>query len=70
MRCERGSLEGCSPDAPYASTRVRLSLKPGQTLELDGSQRKAMSLLCGSDAATLTVVAPAELLLTSVTGQN
>ena len=74
---ERGSCavnavvwKDASPDAPYASTRVRLSLKPGQTLELDGSQRKAMSLLCGSDAATLTVVAPAELLLTSAAGQN
>ncbi|MGV1014192.1 MAG: hypothetical protein ACOYB4_04410 [Methyloceanibacter sp.] len=58
-----------SPDAPYASTRVRLSLKPGQTIQLDGT-RQAMSLLCGSDAATLAVVAPAELLVTSVTGSN
>jgi hypothetical protein len=74
---ERGSCavnavvwKDASPDAPYASTRVRLSLKPGQTLELDGSQRQAMSLLCGSDAATLAVVAPAELLLTSAAGRN
>jgi hypothetical protein len=57
-------------DTDPASTRVRLSLKPGQTLQLDGAQRKAMSLLCGADAATLTVVAPAELLLTGVAGSN
>lgn len=46
------------------STRVRLNLKPGQTLQLDGSQRQAMSLLCGADATTLSLVAPAELLVT------
>lgn len=57
-------------DAPYASARVRVSLKPGQTLALEGAQRQSMSLLCGADAATLAVVAPAELILTGATGQN
>ena len=57
-------------DAPYASARVRVSLKPGQTLALDGAQRQSMSLLCGADAATLAVVAPAELILTGAPGQN
>jgi hypothetical protein len=45
-------------------------LKPGQTLALDGAQRQSMILLCGADAATLAVVAPAELILTGATGQN
>ena len=57
-------------NAPYASTRVRVSLKPGQLLALDGSQRQSMSLLCGADAATLAVVAPGTLILTGSTGQN
>ncbi len=56
--------------APYASARVRVSLKPGQLLALDGSQRQSMSLLCGADAATLAVVVPAELIFTGSTGQN
>jgi hypothetical protein len=56
--------------ADTQSARVRLSLKPGQTLQLDGTQRRAMSLLCGSDATSLALVAPAELLLTGVTGRN
>jgi hypothetical protein len=56
--------------APYASARVRVSLKPGQLLALDGSQRQSMSLLCGADAATLAVVAPGELIFTGSTGQN
>ena len=56
--------------APYASTRVRVSLKPGQLLVLDGSQRQSMSLLCGADASTLAVVAPAELIFTGSSGQN
>ena len=51
--------------APDASARVRVNLKPGQTLALDGAQRQSMSLLCGADAATLAVVAPAELIVTS-----
>ena len=56
--------------APYASMRVRVSLKPGQTLALDGSQRQSMSLLCGADASTLAVVAPAELIFTGSSGRN
>lgn len=59
-----------APDAPYASARVRVSLKPGQTLALDGAQRQSLSLLCGADAATLAVVAPAELIVTGSTAQN
>ncbi|MGD9501448.1 MAG: hypothetical protein AB7V40_03050 [Methyloceanibacter sp.] len=56
--------------APYASARVRVNLKPGQMLALDGSQAQSMSLLCGADAATLAVVAPAELVLTGSTRHN
>jgi len=51
-------------DAPYASSRVRVNLKPGQLVEVDGPQRQSLSLLCGEDASTLSVVAPAELILT------
>jgi hypothetical protein len=58
------------PDAPYASARVRISLKPGQMFQLDGGQRQSMSLLCGADASTLAVAAPAELILTGTLGQN
>ena len=58
------------PDAPYSSARVRISLKPGQMVQLDGGQRQSMSLLCGADAATLTAVAPAELIQTGATGSN
>jgi hypothetical protein len=57
-------------DAPYASTRVRISLKPGQMFQLDGAQRQSISLFCGVDASTLTVAAPAELILTGTTGNN
>lgn len=56
--------------AAYASARVRVSLKPGQTLSLDGAQRQSMGLLCGVDASTLAVVAPAELILTGTTANK
>jgi hypothetical protein len=52
------------PDEPYSSARVRASLKPGQLIELDGPQRRSMGLLCGADAASLAVTAPADLMLT------
>jgi hypothetical protein len=55
-------------DAPYASERVRVSLKPGQLVQLDGAQRQSLGLLCGADAASLAVTAPAELILTGATG--
>jgi hypothetical protein len=58
------------PDAPYASSRVRISLKPGQMFQLDGSMRQSMSLVCGADASTLAVAAPAELILTGTAGKN
>ena len=57
-------------DAPYASTRVRISLKPGQMFQLDGAQPQSISLLCGADASTLAVAAPAELILTGATSSN
>ena len=50
-------------NAPYASVRVRVSLKPGQLVQLDGSQRQSMGLVCGADASSLAVTAPAELIL-------
>jgi len=55
------------PDEPYSSARVRVTLKPGQLIELDGPQRRSMGLLCGADASSLTVTAPAELILTGST---
>ena len=58
------------PDAPYSSARVRISLKPGQMFQLDGGQRQSMSLLCGADASTLAVAAPAELILAGASGKN
>ena len=52
------------PDAPYASARVRIILKPGQIMQLDGAQHHAMGLLCGADASSLVTTAPAELIVT------
>ena len=52
------------PEAAYSSARVRVSLKPGQMFQLDGSQRQSMGLVCGADGASLAAVAPAELILT------
>jgi hypothetical protein len=49
---------------------VRISLKPGQSFQLDGAERQSMLLLCGADASTLAVTAPAELILTGVAGSN
>jgi hypothetical protein len=51
------------PDAPYASTRVRIILKPGQIVQIDGAQPHAIGLLCGADASNLAAIAPAELMV-------
>jgi hypothetical protein len=37
---------------------------------LDGADRQSVGLLCGADASTLAVVAPAELILTGSTAKN
>jgi hypothetical protein len=59
-----------SADAPYASVRVRLSMKPGQMVELDVAQRQSIGLVCGADASSLAATAPAELILTGATEKN
>jgi hypothetical protein len=50
-----------SETAIDAPARMRVSLRPGETFELDGAPRQAISLLCGPDAATLALMAPTEL---------
>ena len=65
---ERGSCavhtfmwKDAGEDAPYSTSRVRLSLRPGQMARFDDAHM-AMDLLCGADASTLAIVAPPELL--------
>ena len=48
-------------DEPYATSRVLVTLRPGQMARFDGAHL-SMNLLCGEDASTLAVVAPPELL--------
>jgi hypothetical protein len=67
---ERGSCavntimwKDAAADAPYTTSRVRLSLRPGEMVRFDDA-RLSMNLLCGADASTLAVVAPPELILT------
>jgi hypothetical protein len=55
-------------DAPFASSRVRFSLRPGEMFRVDAAGTRSMNLLCGADADSLAVVAPVELTLT--TSQN
>ena len=50
-------------DAPYSTSRVRVSLRPGQMARFD-SLHMSINLLCGADASTLAMVAP-ELLTQS-----
>jgi hypothetical protein len=57
------------PDAPYTSSRVRVTLRPGQMVRFDDA-RLSMNLLCGADASTLAMVAPAELILTGTHANN
>jgi len=51
-------------DAPYSTSRVGVSLRPGQMARFDASHM-SMNLLCGADASTLAIVAPAEVLTQS-----
>jgi hypothetical protein len=48
-------------DAPYSTSRVRVSLRPGQMARFD-EVHMSMNLLCGTDASTLAMVAPPELV--------
>jgi len=68
---ERGSCavhtfmwKDAGADAPYSTSRVRVSLRPGQMARFDAAHM-SMNLLCGTDASTLAMVAPPELLTQS-----
>ena len=68
---ERGSCavnaimwKDAGPDVSSEPSRVRTSLRPGEMVRFDG-EHLSMNLLCGADAATLSAVAPPELILTS-----
>src|SRR5262245_50676933 len=56
-------------DAPYATSRLRLHLRPGQMVRFDNAHT-SMNLLCGADASTLAVVAPPELLTQNEPSNN
>ena len=68
---ERGSCavhtfmwKDAGADAPYSTSRVRVSLRPGEMARFDASHM-SINLLCGADASTLAIVAPAEFLTRS-----
>ena len=56
-------------DAPYATSRIRMNLRPGEMARFDNAQL-SMNLLCGADASTLAVVAPPELLTLNESSNN
>ena len=68
---ERGSCavhtfmwKDAGADAPYSTSRIRLTLRPGETARFDDAHM-SMDLLCGAEASTLAIVAPPELLTQS-----
>jgi hypothetical protein len=40
---------------PYSSSRVRLELTPGQSVQLDSTGNESLGLKCGDGATTLTL---------------
>jgi hypothetical protein len=73
---ERGSCavntimwKDAGADTPYTSSRVRVTLRPGQMVRFDDA-RLSMNLLCGADASTLAMVAPPEVILTGAPANN
>ena len=41
--------------SPYTSSRVRMELNPGQSMELDSSGKESLGLKCGAGGSTLTL---------------
>jgi hypothetical protein len=56
-------------DAPYATSRVKVTLRPGQMARFDDAHM-SMNLLCGDDASTLAIVGPPELLTQNELSNN
>ena len=45
-------------DAVYSAVRVRISLNPGQMVQIDSPANKSLSLQCGDNTKTLAIVGP------------
>jgi hypothetical protein len=56
-------------DAPYTTSRVRLSLAARPDGSFLDDMHMSMNLLCGEDASTLAIVAPPELITRSAANE-
>ena len=50
------------PDPAHSAVRVRISLNPGQMVQIDSPANKSLSLQCGDNAETLAIVGPNKLI--------
>ena len=57
-------------EAPYASSRIKVTLRPGEMIQLESGLHQSVNLLCGADASTLALVAPAEAALTKTRAKD
>ncbi len=57
-------------EAPYASSRIKVTLRPGEMIQLESGLHQSVNLLCGADASTLALVAPGEAALTNASTKN
>jgi len=68
-RCSISAVvfDAAPSEAPYSSTRVRLSLWPGESFHLDAAGQKSVDLSCGDNASSLALSGPTELINASTT---
>jgi hypothetical protein len=55
------------PDTAYSAARVRISLDPGKTVQVDGDEDDGLKLQCGDKATTLTIVHDSGVIAAGVT---
>ena len=63
----KGLIAKFWPDTAYSAARVRISLDPGQIVQIDSDADEGLKLKCGDKAASLAVVGTSGVIAAGVT---
>jgi hypothetical protein len=53
-----------------SAKRVRVSIGPGEIVQIDSAKQESVNLQCGSDAATLAVIDTESVVASGITAQS
>ena len=70
-RCALNAVvwDNLAADPGESAKRVRVSIGPGEIVQIDSAKQESVNLQCGSDAATLAVIDTESVVASGITAQ-